>query len=246
MVALPFAVFEGWEGLPITAHSPWGSYHRYVPTGLKRYFGEGYLHFITSSCYRRRALLGSPARRHLFLKILEQVRRSYRLVVVGYVVMPEHVHLLIGEPERGNPSVVMQVLKQRFVRRVLRGRRRRAHAGQGWLWGRGLQAGEVWQRRFYDFVVWGKRKRIEKLRYMHRNPVKRGLVLQPEQWAWSSFQHYQTGEAGAVLVNEQRPAELKLRGRAAAMATSGSVTEQAAPTLRKPRRVGQPSVDSWS
>jgi REP-associated tyrosine transposase len=80
-----------------------------VPTGLKRYYGEGYLHFITFSCYRRRALLGSSAHRHLFLKILEQVRRSYRLVVVGYVVMPEHVHLLIGEPERGKPSVVRGV-----------------------------------------------------------------------------------------------------------------------------------------
>jgi putative transposase len=209
-----------------------------VPTGLKRYYGEGYLHFITFSCHHRRTLLGSPARRNLFLKILEQVRRSYRFVVVGYVVMPEHVHLLLGEPERGNPSVVMQVLKQRFVRRLLRSDRRRCHPSQGWLWGPGLQAGEVWQRRFYDFVVWGKRKRIEKLRYLHRNPVKRGLVLQPEQWAWSSFRHYQTGEAGPVLVNEQRPTELKLRGRAAALAKSGSVPEPAAPTLRKPEGWG--------
>ena len=196
-----------------------------MPTGLKRYYGEGYLHFITFSCHQRRARLGSPARRSLFLKTLEEVRRSYRLVVVGYVVMPEHVHLLIGEPERGNPSVMMQVLKQRFVRRLLRSHRRRGHPTQGHLWGPGLQAGEVWQRRFYDFVVWGKRKRIEKLRYMHRNPVKRGLVLEPEQWAWSSFRHYQTGEAGPVLVNEQRPAEWKLRGRAAALAKSGSVPE---------------------
>ena len=196
-----------------------------MPTGLKRYYGEGYLHFITFSCYHRRALLGGPARRNLFLKILEQVRRSYRFVVVGYVVMPEHVHLLVGEPERGNPSVVMQVLRQRFVRRLLRSDRRRGHPSQGWLWGPGLQAGEVWQRRFYDFVVWGKRKRIEKLRYMHRNPVKRGLVLEPEQWAWSSFRHYKTGEAGPVLVNEQRPAELKLRGRAAELAKSGGVVE---------------------
>jgi len=45
----------------------------------------------------------------------------------------------------------------------------------------------VWQRRFYDFNVWTERKRIERLRYMHRNPVKRGLVSQPEQWLWSSI-----------------------------------------------------------
>ena len=64
-------------------------------------------------------MLGSRKNRDLFLKVLEQVRRHYRFVVVGYVVMPEHVHLLFGEPERGDPSVVMQALKQGFARRLL-------------------------------------------------------------------------------------------------------------------------------
>ena len=59
-----------------------------MPKRLQRYYGAGYLHFITSSCYHRRALLGTPARRNLFLKTLEQVRRRYGFVVVGYVVMP--------------------------------------------------------------------------------------------------------------------------------------------------------------
>ena len=58
------------------------------------------------------------------LEILEQVRQRYQFVVVGYVVMPEHIHLLISEPERGTPSTVMQVVKQRFARRVLRRKRR--------------------------------------------------------------------------------------------------------------------------
>jgi len=60
--------------------------------------------------------VGTAARRNLFLKIMEQVRLRYSFVVVGYVVMPEHVHLLISEPDRGTPSTVMQVLKQRFAR----------------------------------------------------------------------------------------------------------------------------------
>jgi putative transposase len=60
-------------------------------------------------------------------------------------------------------------------------------------------------------VVWTERKRVEKLRYMHRNPVKRGPVLEPEQWRWSSYRHYAYGETGPVLVNEQMRAELKLR-----------------------------------
>jgi hypothetical protein len=82
------------------------------------------------------------------------------------------------------------------------------------LWKEALDAGHVWQRRFYDFVVWSEGKRVEKLRYMHRNPVKRGLVLEPEQWAWSSFRHYAYDERGPVLVNEPRRAVLRVRGEA--------------------------------
>jgi putative transposase len=57
-----------------------------------------------------------------------------------------------------------------------------------------------WQARYYDFNVHNEEKRVEKLRYMHRNPVKRGLVEKPEEWAWSSFRHYATGEIGAVEI----------------------------------------------
>lgn len=174
-------------------------------------YGLGYLHFITSSCYQRRAFLNTPRRRTLFLEILEQVRQRYNFVVVGYVVMPEHIHLLVSEPMRGNPSTVMQVLKQRFARRVLKEWRQRRERRPDWLWSEELSEGHVWQRRFYDFVVWTKDKRVEKLRYMHRNPVKRGLVLEPEQWAWSSFRHYAYEERSPVLVNEQQPAPMKVR-----------------------------------
>jgi len=182
-----------------------------MPARLHRYYGAGYLHFITTSCYQRRPLLGTPRNRDLFLEVMEQVRRRYRFVVVGYVVMPEHVHLLFSEPERGDPSVVMKVLKQSFARRLLGKQRTVADPRQSSLWTTALTEGHVWQHRFYDFVVFTEKKRVEKLRYMHRNPVVRGLVLEPEQWNWSSFRHYATGERGPVLVNETQKAELRVR-----------------------------------
>ena len=70
----------------------------------------------------------------------------------------------------------------------------------------------VWQKRFYDFNVWSANKRVEKLRYIHRNPVKRGLVESPEQWAWSSFRAYAYGEKGMVRVNFQEW-KLKMKAR---------------------------------
>lgn len=82
---------------------------------LNRIYGRHDLHFITCSCYKREPLLGSGCSRDVFLRIFEQVRRKYRFEVVGYVVMPEHFRVLIGEPEVGTPSTVLQVLKQRVA-----------------------------------------------------------------------------------------------------------------------------------
>jgi putative transposase len=182
-----------------------------VPNKLRRYYGAGYLHFITTSCYHRLPLLQEAQHRDLLLEVLERVRRRYHFVVVGYVIMPEHVHLLVSEPGRGDPSKVMQALKQGFARRLLRRQRAASDPRQGRLWDTVLDTGHIWQARFYDFVVFTESKRVEKLRYMHRNPVKRGLVLEPQQWDWSSYRHYAEGERGRVRVNEERKAELKVR-----------------------------------
>ncbi len=85
---------------------------------LRRFYGRGDLHFVTFSCYRRRPLLGTPGARQCFVKILDQVRSRHCFQLIGYVVMPEHVHLLISEPEKGNPSKMLQVLKQKGFARL--------------------------------------------------------------------------------------------------------------------------------
>ncbi len=100
--------------------------------------------------------------------------------------MPEHVHLLISEPERAKLCVAQQMLKQNVARQL-----------------REPEGGSFWQPRYYDFNVWSEAKRIEKLRYIHRNPVRRGLVPRPEQWSWSSFRHYVSGVEGAVEIESQ-------------------------------------------
>ena len=148
-----------------------------MPIGLKRHFGRGDLHFLTFSCYRRLPLLGTSRARNVFVRALGQMRKRYGFRLVGYVVMPNHVHLLMNEPAKGTPSTVLKALKQ-CVSRDLRRTGRRAPAGQLKLafskWGEALP--RFWQPRFYDFNVYSSRKKREKLEYMHANPVKRGLV----------------------------------------------------------------------
>ena len=151
--------------------------------GLVRFQHCGCFHFITFSCYRRLPCLGTEAARALFESSFEKMRRRYSFVVCGYVVMPEHIHLLVGGPAKADLSKAIQALKLSVS----------------------IQSRErpFWQARYYDFNVHNEEKRVEKLRYMHRNPVVRGLVAKPEDWAWSSFRHYATGVEGRVEIESQ-------------------------------------------
>jgi len=175
-----------------------------MPAGLKRYYGKSHLHFITFSCYRRLPLLKTVRARDIFVQELGRVRDEMEFRLLGYVVMPEHVHLLMSEPKRGTPSTVLQKLKLRVSRKM---RKRRKLAGVGQL---RLPFEEVggpsrafWQPRFYDFNVYTKGKKTEKLNYMHANPVTRRLVKHPKEWPWSSWSFYPQGEPGLVRMDAE-------------------------------------------
>lgn len=173
-----------------------------MPRELKRYQEDGDLHFITFSCYQRQPLLAEPEARSTFERVLEQVRQWYGLFVCGYVVMPEHVHLLVGEPERGTLAIALQMLKQMVSQKLGPGRPHPVRDTAADKDGAPMRGTPFWTTRYYDFNVWTDKKRIEKLRYMHRNPVKRGLVERPEDWAWSSFLHYATRVDGTVKIGK--------------------------------------------
>lgn len=177
-----------------------------VPKGLHRRYGLQHLHFITCSCYRRLPLLSSVRARNTFTKILGEVRDRYEFKLAGYVVMPEHIHLLISEPPNATPSKVMQVLKQRVSRRLRHKPRKKASAAQLRLPFRHAHdfLPQFWQPRFYDFNVWSQKKFVEKLHYMHMNPLKRKLVTHPRDWPWSSFSFYAKKEPGLIRINPVR------------------------------------------
>ncbi len=96
--------------------------------------------------------------------------------------MPEHVHLLLSEPQRETLAVALKSLKQGVSRRLIG------------------NAEHFWQKRYYDFNVRSYRQFVEKLRYIHRNPVARGLCERPEDWEWSSFLQWATGCEGRVEI----------------------------------------------
>lgn len=154
-----------------------------MPKGLHHYQQTRHLHFLTFSCYHRLPFLITADARDLFESALERTRQRYHFVVKGYVVMPEHVHLLVSEPREDSLASALKALKLSVTRR--------------------RQERPFWQARYYDFNVWSAEKEIEKLKYIHRNPVTRRLVAKPEDWAWSSFRHCATGVRGTVEIESQ-------------------------------------------
>jgi REP-associated tyrosine transposase len=130
-------------------------------------------------------LLESASAMRTFELALDRVRRCYWLHVYGYVVMPEHVHVLLSEPERSNLAEAIKSLKQGVSRKLIGNDKR------------------FWQKRYYDHNIRNYESFVGKLRYIHRNPVKRGLCATPEDWEWSSFRHYATGVEGIVQIESE-------------------------------------------
>jgi REP element-mobilizing transposase RayT len=80
-------------------HGPTDRLNCPMPWGLTRFHHSGQSHFVTFCCYHRHRLFTGDTSTRIFESALERVRRSYRLYVYGYVGMPEHVHLLLSEPQ---------------------------------------------------------------------------------------------------------------------------------------------------
>ena len=175
--------------------------------GAKTFSLSGQSHFVTFCCYHRRRLFTTDASRRIFESALERVRRSFSLLVYGYVVMPEHVHLLLSEPERYTLADALKSLKQGVSRPLIDDHPLKPKTGLNGA------PQHFWQKRYYDFNIRDYPQFVEKLRYTHRNPVKAGLCESPEDWEWSSFRHYATGCEGRVEIESEWTA--RKRDRAA-------------------------------
>jgi putative transposase len=173
------------------------------------FYDGNHLHFITASTYGRVRLFDSPRFRKRFIETLDQLRSDFDFRLIGYVVMPDHFHLLVWPSKDHNPSTIVGSLKQRTARYIIESLK---SCEQSWC--RRMLARitlpetvhdqstyRVWQRRFYDFNVWSEKKRLEKLDYMHGNPVKRGLAKSPADWPWSSWRFYHLNDTRVLAID---------------------------------------------
>ena len=162
-----------------------------MPSGLKRFHHSGQSHFVTFTCYHRLPHLADDKICEAFVIALERTRKLYQFRVYGFVAMPEHAHLLISEPECGTIATAIQALKISSSLRTVRAR------------GCSGCRSPLWQKRYYDRNLRDHAEFVEKLQYIHRNPVKRGLAERAEDWKWSSFCHYALHEECGVEIESQ-------------------------------------------
>jgi len=186
-----------------------------MPRGLQRRHDTWDLHFITFSCYQRRPFLQTSRAKQLFEEGLEKSRRRYGFSVLVerrfsaastpptdfWVCIPLRTQRNANPPPAAQPNASLKA-RSTWIQQS----QTRDSVTRNLNW-----KGHFWQARYYDFNVYTAEKRIEKLRYMHRNPVKRGLVLRPEDWLWSSFEHCATGKEGIVEIESMWTARKRER-----------------------------------
>jgi putative transposase len=157
------------------------------------------VHFITFSCFKRRRLLDTDPAKRIVVGALGSQLAAQAGKCVGFVIMPNHVHALVWFGEKDQGSYFLKQWKQRssvelkkYLEAFLPG------------YAKSLNASDpVWQPRSYDFNVLTERKVLEKLEYIHMNPVKAGLVSDPRDWMYGSARFYLLGKSVGLPVGIQ-------------------------------------------
>lgn len=150
---------------------------------LRHYDGLGTARFVTFSCFEHHPFLDDEVVIIQLLKHVELLRTRHKIKIVAYVIMPDHVHLVLYPPDDVKLGLAIGRMKGRAARAIIPLCEERLVRSTG--------APALWQKRCYDHncrsvdVVW------EKIRYCHNNPVQRGLVSRARDWPWSSCRWYE-------------------------------------------------------
>jgi len=198
------------EGIP-----SFGPVPRFRKT-CRRWNAEGHAHALTFSCFRQQPFLSRDRTRTWFLEALQEAGKKHSFDVWAYVVMPEHVHLLI-RPREANYSIsaILADLKQPVTRRALEFLQASAREFFSHMRDeqpKGKIVHRFWQRGGgYDRNLFNAEEVCEKINYIHDNPVRRGLAKDPAKWLWSSARYYFERTDGLLAPDLESLKEFRLR-----------------------------------
>ncbi len=161
-------------------------------TKLRHYDQLGTARFITFSCFRNLRLLTDRADLTIFLEELQAARRNHDISLYGFVIMPSHVHLVLHPQKKIRLGRVIGEIKSLSGRRILQYWRKINDLRFPSLLTtrRGEKRYVFWQAKCYDHNCRTRNSVLEKINYCHTNPVRAGLVINPQEWEWSSYNCY--------------------------------------------------------
>ncbi len=174
--------------------------------GLPRFHVEGHVYYITTVVYDRLPIFTRPSFIIPLYDSLNFYRYKQDFKLLGYVIMPDHVHLILWPFGSATPSDIMRDYKKFTATRIIR----QAKVEQIEAWTSvferaGLETGrshnKVWQDSYWDVNIYSEPFLRRKLNYLHRNPVRAGLVENPEDYVYSSYRNYVYGESWLIEVD---------------------------------------------
>ncbi|MCB9853238.1 MAG: transposase [Phycisphaerales bacterium] len=184
-----------------------------MPTRLRRYDEPGHIHFWTISCYRRLAFFWEDSMKQVVVESLHELQTRRGICLIAYVVMPEHVHIILYPHAKGSDvPIPISKLLHAFKRRVGEhgmNRLRTLWRMHGRLWSKPLNDWAIgaygkrvlWTTRGYDFNITRENSLFQKVDYCHKNPVTRGLVATADMWKWSSYRYYDSDDHSMLAMD---------------------------------------------
>ena len=137
--------------------------------------GVGYTYHVSTRCVDQTFLLHKDELKEIVLKVIEKAKKKYDFYCFCFTVMDNHMHMIIQTPDQDNISIIMQVINKNIAtlcNKVLN------------------RTGHFWGARFHSVLIESEEQLVTTLVYLNLNPVKAGLVYDPKDWAWSSYNIY--------------------------------------------------------
>ena len=166
----------------------------------------GHVHELTFSCYGQRPFLKSKISRDSFADSIFVAKNKHKFDIWAYVIMPEHVHLLLYPREEDySISKILYSIKRPVAKKVIK-HIKNNHPHELHLFSTGQKSAPY---RFwlpgggYDRNITEVETLLTVVEYIHRNPVRRGLVENPEDWYWSSYNEWNEPGSGPIPIDRE-------------------------------------------
>jgi putative transposase len=171
---------------------------------VTRFNLENYCHFVTTKTYRNTKIFSTENSAKLLIETIYEEKEKLKFLLIAFVIMPDHLHIMIVPDKRNTISDVIRHIKGRFARKynkISRGINSpdygvQVHKAENLSLSHkpathravnsSLPESKVWQESFYDHVIRNKKEFVERLNYIYFNPVKAELVDKPEDFEYSS------------------------------------------------------------